>query len=156
VNCELRDDVRGVSAALALAGATLVVWSQVRRGSAVARDQALRSLHVDLLRMAMDDEIYRRCWGDFFDSVEPDEQRAQLYVNMIFSHWELMFELKALADGALREAARVVLTGPDGSRFWAGSRDIRAKSASTRRKRRFHAIVDEEYRRLSPLTSATT
>ncbi|WP_007508645.1 MULTISPECIES: DUF6082 family protein [Pseudofrankia] len=123
------------------------VWSVGLQPGVVRarRDQALRSLHVDLLRMAMDDEVYRRCWGDFFDSADPEQQRAQLYVNMIFSHWELMFELNALTEVALREAAHIVLAGSDGRRFWEGSRDIRAKSASTRRKRRFHEIVDGEY-----------
>ncbi|OHV66823.1 hypothetical protein BCD48_35640 [Pseudofrankia sp. BMG5.36] len=140
---------------LALAGVAVSLVFQARETKA-SRDQALRSLHVDLLRMAMDDEVYRRCWGDFFDSADPEEQRAQLYVNMIFSHWELMFELNALTEVALREAARIVLAGSDGRRFWEGSRDIRAKSASTRRKRRFHEIVDGEYLRLPPPTSAPT
>ncbi|MEX5636273.1 DUF6082 family protein [Parafrankia sp. FMc2] len=133
---------------LALAGVAVSLVFQARETKA-SRDQALRSLHVDLLRMAMDDEVYRRCWGEFFDSSDPEEQRAQLYVNMIFSHWELMFELNALTEVALHEAARIVLAGPDGRRFWEGSREIRARSVSSRRKRRFHAIVDEEYLRIA-------
>jgi hypothetical protein len=139
---------------LALAGVAVSLVFQARETKA-SRDQALRTLHVDLLRMAMDNEVYRRCWGDFFDSTDPDEQRAQMYVNMIFSHWEMMFELNALSEVALREAAGIVLAGPDGRRFWAGSRDIRAKSASTRRKRHFHAIVDAEYLRLPSSTPGT-
>jgi hypothetical protein len=132
---------------LALAGVAVSLVFQARETKA-SRDQALRSLHVDLLKMAMDDAVYRRCWGPFFDSDDPDAQRAQMYTNMIFSHWELMFELNAITEGHLREAVSVVLTGEEGRRFWEGSRSMRASAAGTRRERRFHEIVDEEYLRV--------
>jgi len=132
---------------LALAGVAVSLVFQARETKA-SREQALRALHVDLLRMAMDDETYRRCWGEFFDSDDPDAQRAQMYTNMIFSHWELMFELNAITEAHLREAASVVLAGEQGRRFWAGARGIRATAAGTRRERQFHRIIDDEYRRL--------
>jgi hypothetical protein len=41
----------------------------------------------------------------------------------------------------------VVFSGDEGRRFWTGSRAMRAVAADTRRERRFHQILDEEYRR---------
>jgi hypothetical protein len=131
---------------LALTGVAASLVFQARETKA-SREQALRSLHVDLLRMAMDDEVYRRCWGPFFVTDDPDGQRAQMYTNMIVSHWELMFELNAISEAHLREVAFVVFSGEEGRRFWSGSRAMRAKAADTRRERRFHQILDEEYKR---------
>ena len=60
------------------------------------------------------DEVYRRCWGGFFNSDDPDVQRAQMYTNMIFSYWESMFELGAITEIHLRQAASIVLVGEEG------------------------------------------
>jgi hypothetical protein len=134
---------------LALTGVAVSLVFQARETKA-SREQALRSLHVDLLRMAMDDEVYRRCWGPFFDADDPDGQRAQMYTNMIVSHWELMFELHAISEAHLRESAFTVFSGEEGRRFWSGSRAMREVAADTRRERRFHQILDEEYERAVP------
>jgi hypothetical protein len=131
---------------LALAGVAVSLIFQARETKA-NREQALRSLHVDLLKMAMDDEVYRRCWGPFFDSDDPDAQRAQMYTNMIFSHWQLVYELNALSEEHLRQSAFVVLSGDEGHQFWTGARAMRAVAASTKRERRFHEIIEEEYQR---------
>lgn len=138
---------------LALTGVAVSLVFQARETKA-SREQALRSLHVDLLRMAMDDEVYRRCWGPFFDTDDPDGQRAQMYTNMIVSHWQLMFELNAISEAHLRESAFVVFSGDEGRRFWSGSRAMRAAAADTRRERRFHQILDEEYQRAASAPDA--
>ncbi|MEV8631972.1 DUF6082 family protein [Streptosporangium sp. NPDC051023] len=134
-----------VLAVFALMGVTASLILQARETKA-GREQTLRALHTDLMRMAMDDPIYRACWGTFFTSENPDEQRAHMYVNMIVNHWLMMWELRAITEAHLRAISVVVLGGPVGWRFWTDARERRLLSASTRRERRFNRILDEVYR----------
>ncbi|MER7207510.1 DUF6082 family protein [Streptosporangium sp. NPDC000239] len=134
-----------VLAVFALMGVTASLILQAREAKA-GREQTLRALHTDLMRMAMDDPLYRACWGTFFTSQDADEQRAHMYVNMIVNHWLMMWELRAITEAHLRSVAAVVLAGPMGWRFWTDARRRRLVSAGTRRERRFNRILDEVYR----------
>lgn len=140
----------GVASALlsvfALIGVSFSLILQARETKA-AREQSLRALHSDLMKMAMDDPVYRACWGAFFSSEEEDAQKAHMYTNMIFNHWLLMWELRAITETHLREISRTVLEGPIGRKFWRDVRELRISSAGTRRERRFNQIIDEEYRK---------
>jgi hypothetical protein len=98
------------------------------------------------MKMAMDDPLYRRAWGPFFESADPDAQREHMYVNLIVSQWEMEYELKAISEVHLRSIAHVVFSGQAGQRFWGNVRDLRMASTSNQRERRFHQILDEEYR----------
>ncbi|GAA4633133.1 hypothetical protein GCM10023196_069480 [Actinoallomurus vinaceus] len=133
-------------AGLALLGIAASLVFQAREAKAT-REQALRALHGDLMKMAMEDPLYRACWGAFFSSEDEDAQRAHMYVNMIINHWLLMWELNAITEEHLRAIARVVLSGEIGHRFWSDGRDLRMASAGTKRERRFNRILDEEYRK---------
>src|SRR5262249_17971419 len=127
---------------LALAGVAVSLIFQARETKA-NREQSLRVMHMDLMKLAMDDEMYRRCWGPDFSSDDPDEQRAQLYVNMIISHWRLMWELDAITEMHLRTIAAMVFQSDDGRVFWRDSRQARVMSAASRRERRLYDILDE-------------
>jgi hypothetical protein len=131
-------------AALALIGVAFALFMQAREAK-TNREQALRALHAELMKMAMDDSLYRRAWGPFFESADPDSQREHMYVNLIVSQWEMEYELKAIGEDHLRSIARVVFSGLAGQRFWRNVRDLRMASSSNRRERRFHEILDEEY-----------
>jgi uncharacterized membrane protein len=133
-------------AVLALIGVTLSLFMQAREAKA-SREQALRAIHTELQQMAMEDELYRRSWGPFFASGDPDAQRAHMYINMIISTWQMQYELDALSEEHLRATAHLVFSGEIGQRFWSEARDLRLRTASTRRDRRFHEILDEEYQR---------
>jgi hypothetical protein len=129
----------------ALIGITVSLFMQAREASA-AREQALRAIHTELLQMAMDDEVYRRCWGPFFASEDPVAQREHTYVNLIISNWQMQYEVRVFSEQHLRSAAHILFSGEVGQRFWAEVRDLRISTSSTRRERRFHEILDEEYR----------
>ncbi|MGW4420880.1 DUF6082 family protein [Streptosporangium sp. NPDC004631] len=133
-----------VLAVFALMGVTASLILQARENKA-NREQTLRALHGDLMRMAMEDPVYRACWGAFFTSENPDRQRAHMYVNMIVNHWLMMWELRAITEAHLRAVSAVVLSGPVGWRFWTDTRKRRTLSAGTRRERRFNHILDEVY-----------
>lgn len=139
-------------AGFALLGIAASLILQAKEAKAT-REQALRALHSDLISMAMEDPLYRACWGQFFSSDDEDAQRAHMYVNMIVSHWLLMWELNAITEEHLRAIASVVLSGRIGHTFWSDGRELRVTSAGTKHERRFNQILDEEYHK-APVPSA--
>ncbi|MEV6983207.1 DUF6082 family protein [Sphaerisporangium sp. NPDC051017] len=134
---------------LALIGVSVSLFLQAREAKAT-REQALRMLHADLMKMAMEDPLYRHAWGPFFDSDDHDGPREHMYVNLIVSQWSMEYELRTITDEHLRSIAHVLFSGPAGRRYWNNVRDLRITSTSTRRERRFHEILDEEYHRADP------
>lgn len=134
-------------AMFALVGVAVSLVLQAREAKS-AREQTLRSLHGELMRMAMEDPLYRACWGAFFTSDDPDAQRAHMYVNQIINNWLTMWELRGITEAHLRSVASIVLAGPYGRKYWDEVRRLRMKSASGRRERRFYKILDEEYERI--------
>ncbi|MDA0565539.1 DUF6082 family protein [Streptomonospora sp. S1-112] len=142
-------------AGLALAGvvATLVLQARETR---IARELALRDSNSELLRMAMENPEYARCWGT---NLSPGgrEQRQHMYTNMIVSQWEMAFESGAIGEQHVRHAARGLFAGRIGWEFWGRVREVRLRTAETRRSRRFHRMLDEEFQRSPepPLESDT-
>ncbi|MDL4774522.1 DUF6082 family protein [Actinomadura xylanilytica] len=131
-------------AVLALIGVAVSLFMQAHEAKA-AREQGLRAVHTDLLQMAMDDPLYRGCWGPFFASGNVDGQREHMYVNLIISNWQMRYELRAISEEHLRATAHIVFSGEPGRRFWAEGRDLRLRAAGGRRERRFLHLLDEEY-----------
>ncbi|MBG0828960.1 hypothetical protein HS041_14390 [Planomonospora sp. ID67723] len=129
---------------LALVGVAVSLVLQAREAKS-DREQALRMLHADLMKMAMEDPLYRRAWGPFFDSDDPDTPREHMYVNLIVSQWSMEYELRTITEEHLRPIARTLFSGPAGRRYWTNVRELRITSTSTRRERRFHRILDEEF-----------
>jgi hypothetical protein len=131
---------------LALTGVAGSLFFQAREAKA-NRDQALRSLHLDLMKMAMEDETYARAWGPFFDNGDHQAQRQHMYVNLIIEHWRMMCEFGSMTEEHLRSVAHVVFQGEPGRRFWANGRELRMRSSGSAFERRFHQVLDEEYRK---------
>jgi hypothetical protein len=130
---------------MALIGIAVSPTLQARESKA-SREQALRAIHTELLQMAMDDEVYRRCWGPFFSAGDPTAQREHMYVNLIVSNWQMRYEMRAISEEHLRASAHIVFSGEIGRRFWAEGRELRLKAVSSRREHRFHQVLDEEHR----------
>lgn len=95
--------------------------------------------------MALENPVYRRAWGPVLPGRNPDADLQQIYVNLIFSSWQMSFELKTMDERLLRAVTSALFKGAPGRRFWAGARETRIATSATRRERRFHRIVDEMY-----------
>ncbi|MEV6985272.1 DUF6082 family protein [Sphaerisporangium sp. NPDC051017] len=140
----------GAAAALisvfALVAITVSLVLQARDAK-LAREQASRTTHNELMTMALDDPLYRECWGVF--SAEKDENalRQQLYTNLIVSYWQTRFELGTFSETHLRHGATAIFSARPGRIFWRDAREARIRTSQTRKARRFHAIIDEEYNR---------
>lgn len=131
-------------AVFALIGIAVSLVMQAREVRA-AREQTLRAVHTDLLRMAMEDEVYRDAWGPFFAAGDPDHQRRHMYLNLIISNLQMRWDLRAISEQHLRSTTHVLFSGDAGRRFWAEGRELRSRAVSSRRERNFHRILDEEY-----------
>ncbi|MDB4873491.1 MAG: hypothetical protein JWL97_4495 [Gemmatimonadales bacterium] len=138
----------GAAAALlsvfALAGVAASLVLQARESKA-NREQASRLIHTDLVKMAMDDPAYLECWGQYSSATEPVALRQAMYVNLILSYWESRYELGQLTETHLREGATHMFQAPPGRQFWADTRTLRTDTSESRKARRFHQILDEEY-----------
>ncbi|MFC4869523.1 DUF6082 family protein [Streptomonospora arabica] len=132
-------------AGLALLGvvATLVLQARETR---MSRELALRDSNSELLRMAMEDAEYARCWGANLPMPDRAEQRRSMYTNMIVSQWEMAYDSRAMGDEHVRVLARGLFAGRIGWEFWNRVRAVRLRTAESRRSRRFHRILDEEFR----------
>ncbi|MEV4006968.1 DUF6082 family protein [Actinomadura sp. NPDC049753] len=131
-------------AALALIGiaATLIFQAYDTR---IAREEARRIAIAELLKMAMDDPALDEAWGPVPADADRKARRQLMYINMILSEWQMSFETKALPEKRLRAISREMFSGRPGRAFWEEARQVRMGTAGSRRARRFHEILDEEY-----------
>lgn len=135
-----------ILAVLALIGVVVTLVLQAHE-TRLAREEARRAAIGDLLRMAMDDPDLDECWGPISAGQDLRRRRQQMYVNMILSEWQMSFETRALGERRLRAISREMFEGRVGREFWVSAREIRLSTSETRRARRFHQILDEEYQR---------
>jgi hypothetical protein len=135
-----------VLSTIALIGvaASLVLQS---RGNVVSREQTIRTMHTELLKMAMTDPLYAQAWGPFFASDNFDDAREHMYVNLIISSWKSRWETGGSVEQDLRSSMYTLFSGIAGQRFWSVAREVRMRAPATRREARFNQILDEEYRR---------
>jgi hypothetical protein len=133
-----------ILAGLALTGVVTSLIIQAREAKA-GREQTLRALHADLLKMAIDDPGLLECWGPIEQSSDVEWFRKHVYTNLIVSHWQLMWEVDVLSEPHLQVLADQFFKGEAGRRFWAEARGPRMKAETSRRARRFTAVIDQRY-----------
>jgi hypothetical protein len=134
-----------VLSVLAVIGVVVTLRLQARE-TKLAREEARRQAIADLLKMAMDDPDLSECWGPTGLSDPPKVQRQQIYVNLIVSEWRQSYESKALPERRLRRIANEMFQGEPGRSYWRGARENRLSTSGSGAERRFHEILDEEYR----------
>jgi hypothetical protein len=109
---------------LALGGVALSLLLQGRETKAT-REQAQRGLHVDLIKIALDDPLYLSRWGPFSGSTNVDDRRRHMYTNPMISHWQMMWEVGGLHEKHLRVLAEELFAGENGRHFWSLTGDVR-------------------------------
>jgi hypothetical protein len=83
--------------------------------------------------------------GSIGESVDVQWFRKHVYTNLIVSHWQLMWEVEVLSEPHLEVLAGQFFQGADGRRYWAEAREPRKKAETSKRARRFTAILDRSY-----------
>lgn len=121
-------------------------WFQAREYRAM-RELGIRTEGRELAFKALDDPELLAVWGGPADpSMRDDDERLLLYANQLMNFRQLAYDSGGMTDAEVRIAAREFFSGRIGRAYWAGARGDRAAAAGDRTERRFHAIVDEEYR----------
>jgi hypothetical protein len=139
---------------LALVGIAASLLVQINEAK-IAREQTSRAMHYELLRMALDDPLYRECWGQTRSVEDEAEIRQHIYTNLIVSYWQSRYELRTFNEAHVRAGAADLFSGTPGRRFWSRTRETRFKTSQTRRARHFHRILDNEYHRAVATGPAT-
>ncbi|MER7541810.1 DUF6082 family protein [Spirillospora sp. NPDC127506] len=118
----------GITAALLLQGREL---RYQREELAIAREEqersseiALRELHTDLIKMAIDDSELRSVWPA--PSPGHETTRKDHYCNLILNLQKVAYETKTIELAELRGALRFLMTSPDMRAFWSRSRASRS------------------------------
>jgi hypothetical protein len=139
--------VSALLAALALVGVAVSVLMQ-NRELRHDRWEAGRSRHFDIIRMALDDPLYRQVFSVPGPQTPDDEARLVGYINMLFEYWKMMWEFGDWSDAQLRACFRDVLSTGAGYSYWTKYGIGRARLTRTRRARIFERVADEVYRDL--------
>lgn len=133
-------------AAVALIGIVATLIFQARE-TKIAREEARRIAIAELLKMAMDDPDLDEAWGPVPAGESRKARRQLMYINMIISEWQMSYETKALPETRLRAISREMFSAHPGRAYWREARQVRLSTSETKRARRFHEILDEEYNR---------
>jgi hypothetical protein len=132
---------------LALVGVAVSLLYQARAGR-TAREQAIRSLQQQLIKMEMDDPSLMTAigapWGLPIPA-ESDKIRDHLYVHMWSTFWAGNYVVGELSAEGVRGMARAeLLNSKAGRTYWASVRE-RVLTTNRGKYLRFCRIVDSEY-----------
>jgi Family of unknown function (DUF6082) len=135
---------------LTLGGVVAALIVQLR-DSRATREQTARSFHLELLRMAMEQEDFREVMG--VTSADSRQERQIIYARLWVAYWLMLYRIDYLSEAELRlNLSREIFQSIPGRTMWEGSRDFYLTTASQdRRSRTFYEIVNDEYARLAPL-----
>jgi hypothetical protein len=142
--------ISATASSLALVGVAISLLNQARAGH-TAREQAIRSLQQQLIKMEMDDPTLMTAIGAPWGLPIPAESariRDHLYIHMWATFWAGNYVVGELNAAAVRGVARLELfSSKAGRAYWAAVRE-RALSVNEGKYLRFARIVDEEYQRV--------
>jgi hypothetical protein len=103
----------------------------------------LRGLHIQLIRMSIDDPELAAVWPPIRPDLPASRNRQYLYANLILQHaWEGL-RLAQASDSEIRAVMRYLFASPLLKEYWLTSASERAKSAVSTDERRFAAFADD-------------
>lgn len=142
--------ISALASSLALAGVAISLLYQARAGH-TAREQAIRSLQQQLIKMQMDDPALMTAMGAPWGLPIPAESariRDHLYIHMWASFWAGNYVIGELNAAAVRWVASAELfSSKAGRTYWAAVRE-RILNTNEGKYLRFARIVDEEYQKV--------
>jgi hypothetical protein len=103
----------------------------------------LRRLHMELVKMAIDDPSLAEVWGAFRGEVSPEQRRQYLYANLIFSHHFLNYKLEIVTESEMRGHLRDLVRNPIFRRYWVAAEPGRRHLVEGSIESRFDHLVDE-------------
>jgi hypothetical protein len=110
---------------------------------------ALRQLHTDLIKMAIEDPELREVWPPISPGVA--ETKKDHYCNLILNLQKVAYEARTVELAELRSALEYLMASGDMYRFWEKARAARvAVTAGDEAEDYFTAEVDRAFVKASP------
>jgi Family of unknown function (DUF6082) len=142
--------ISALASSLALAGVAISLLHQARAGH-TAREQTIRSLQQQLIKMEMEDPALMTAIGAPWGLPIPAEStriRDHLYIHMWTNFWAGNYVVGELNTAGVRGvASEELFSSKAGRTYWAAVRE-RILSTSEGKYLRFARIVDEEYQKV--------
>jgi hypothetical protein len=132
-------------AALALVGVTAAFFVQARQ-TRISAEQAARTIHFELVRLAIDNPDLRAVVAGYTDDEASNKVRQLFYANLWITYWRTTYRLKYDNEKTVRLGlASELFTSVEGRELWKGARAGYYAHAIDRRTLKFCRIVDDEY-----------
>ncbi|BCB81026.1 hypothetical protein GCM10022251_61360 [Phytohabitans flavus] len=93
-----------------IAASTLVVF--------VSAEASLRMLHVDLIRMSIDDPSLAAVWPPLEPGVPHEKERQYLYANLIYQHIWLGLRISDYTEEQMQNHLRYIFTSSLMREYW--------------------------------------
>jgi len=111
----------------------------------------IRALHVQLMKMSMDDEDLAAVWPQYQGPISPVRSKQNKYANLILQHHRMLYEMKHLDVADIKGILRYLFTSPVMRSFWQGRVIARGvMGIKEPAEAGFDEIVDAVYRETEP------
>ena len=105
----------------------------------------LRSLHMELMRMAIDDPELAAVWPDFDVGLSIKRNRQYLYANLIIQHLWLYLQIGEYSEDEARGMLHYMFSSPLMRDYWAASERVRRWLVADTPEHLFAKMVDDLY-----------
>jgi hypothetical protein len=112
----------------------------------------LRGLHMQLLKMSIDDPELAEVWPPFAPGLSAKLNRQYLYANLIYAHMLLVHSLGIVTDREVLGHMRSIINTPIFKKFWDAARPMRDELEPTSHEYRFAFLIDEALTQIAAQT----
>lgn len=88
-------------------------------------EASLRMLHVDLIRMSIDDPSLAAVWPSLDPTVSYEKERQYLYANLIYQHMWLSLRISDYTDEQVQNRLRYIFTSSIMREYWRAAAKAR-------------------------------
>ena len=116
-----------------------------RKEQKIQRESAMRNTHVELQRIALDDESLLAVWGDYAGTQAVQGKRQHIYLNLIISQWQMGFEAGAIELNQIEVMSDSLLQTIPARRYWYYARVPRRSFSISRKTRILYDVLDAAF-----------
>ncbi|WP_067500771.1 DUF6082 family protein [Actinoplanes sp. TFC3] len=91
-------------------------------------DAGMRMLHVELLKMSLDDPSLAQVWPEFRNGSDPHRQRQMAYANLVFQHSTLSMVMAGYTDDQIRDSLRYLFASDLMRAYWREGAAVRRQT----------------------------
>jgi hypothetical protein len=135
---------------IALIGVAIGLLLQARQVRA-SQLQAHNTAQLELIKLAVENPAIA---GELSGATDLDAFLKRVYLNWHFSFLSMSYEIRTISDPSLRVTVKRTFTSEFARAWWAYAGPIYQVGATSRRKKKFYVIVDEEFQLASRVTGS--